>query len=69
MDKLYKLSYCLEGSVSFELSFSHSPDKLMKTVPNDTWIVKNDPNDKTLKYASDEEKFPMYFIREVPLVI
>lgn len=71
MEKLYKLS-CWLGDKSEEarsLSYSHSIDKLCNTVPNDSWTVMNDPNDKTLVRESPDDQLPKYFIREVPFVI
>jgi len=70
-NKLYKLSYYMEGGKwESELSFSHSIDKLQRSVVvNGAWTVVNDPNSPSLKRESKSEGPITYYIREVNFIV
>ena len=70
MNKLYCLSYMSnEEENRTELSYSHSIDKLCKSVPNTRWNIIDDPNSKTLKRTSEKGEYPFYMIHEVNFII
>ena len=70
MNKLYCISYVSHSEATLtELSYSHSIDKLCKSVPNAWWSVVNDSNSKTLKRTSKEGEYPFYMIHEVNFII
>lgn len=48
---------------------SNDISKLIKVTPNQSmWITCNDPNDQTLRRKTEEGRYPMYLVREVPYV-
>ena len=69
-NKLYELSYVKDSeSFSESLSFSHSTDKLQNSVPQSSWFINSDPNNKRLKLSSKDDVYPKYLIYEVNLII
>lgn len=68
--KLYELSVVeKEGEFSRPLSFSFDTEKLRSSIYHDgNWTVIS-KKDSKLAYKTDDDKYPIYLISEVNLII